>query len=119
MKALFKFFASLRLTVVLLAFSMVLIFFGTLAQVETGIWETQKVYFESFIAIWPYPQAWIAYDQLHWLRIPMPGGYLIGGMLLFNLIAAHITRFKFTAKKSGIFLIHIRNQRIIELACSP
>ncbi|MFT5826578.1 MAG: hypothetical protein ACI8ZW_002092, partial [Yoonia sp.] len=48
MKALFKFFASLRLTVVLLALSMVLIFFGTLAQVETGIWKTQKDYFESF-----------------------------------------------------------------------
>ncbi len=106
MKALFKFFASLRLTVVLLALSMVLIFFGTLAQVETGIWKTQKDYFESFLAIWAYPQAWIAYDQLFWLRIPMPGGYLLGGMLLINLVAAHITRFQFTAKKSGIFLIH-------------
>ena len=107
MKALFKFFASLRLTVVLLAFCMVLIFFGTLAQVETGIWKTQKDYFESFLAIWAYPEAWIAYDKLFWLRIPMPGGYLLGGMLLINLVAAHVTRFKFTAKKSGIFLIHI------------
>ncbi|CAA6679453.1 MULTISPECIES: cytochrome c biogenesis protein ResB [unclassified Lentimonas] len=107
MKALFKFFASLRLTVVLLAFSMVLIFFGTLAQVETGIWKTQKDYFESFIAIWSYPGSWVAQDALHWLRIPMPGGYLLGGMLLINLVAAHITRFKFTAKKSGIFLIHL------------
>jgi hypothetical protein len=106
MKALFKFFASLRLTVVLLAFSMVLIFFGTLAQVETGIWKTQKDYFESFLAIWAYPEAWIAYDKLFWLRIPIPGGYLLGGMLLINLLAAHITRFKFTVKKLGIFLIH-------------
>ncbi len=107
MKALIKFFSSLQLTVVLLAFSMVLIFFGTLAQVETGIWKTQKDYFESFLAIWAYPEAWIAYDKLFWLRIPMPGGYLLGGMLLINLVAAHVTRFKFTAKKSGIFLIHI------------
>ena len=106
MKALFKFFASLRLTVVLLAFSMVLIFFGTLAQVETGIWKTQKDYFESFLAVWAYPEAWIAHDKLFWLRIPMPGGYLLGGMLLVNLIAAHVTRFQFTAKKAGIFLIH-------------
>ena len=72
MKALFQFFASLRLTVVLLALSMVLIFFGTLAQVETGIWKTQKDYFESALAIWAYPEAWIAYDKLYWLRIPMP-----------------------------------------------
>jgi hypothetical protein len=106
MKALFHFFASLRLTVVLLALSMMLIFFGTLAQVETGIWKTQKDYFESFLVVWPYPQAWIAFDQLFWLRIPMPGGYLLGGMLLINLIAAHITRFKFTVRKSGLLLIH-------------
>lgn len=106
MKALIQFFSSLRLTVVLLAFSMMLIFFGTLAQVETGIWETQKIYFESFLAVWAYPEQWIAYEQLFWLRIPMPGGYLLGGMLLINLLAAHITRFKFTFKKSGLFLIH-------------
>ena len=106
MKALFKFFSSLQLTVVLLALSMMLIFFGTLAQVETGIWKTQKDYFESFIAVWSYPGSWVAQDALHWLRIPMPGGYLLGGLLLINLVAAHITRFKFTAQKSGIFLIH-------------
>mgnify|MGYP006085914329 FL=1 len=107
MKALLQFFASLRLTVVLLSLSMVLIFFGTLAQVETGIWKTQKDYFESALAIWAYPEAWIAYDQLYWLRIPMPGGYLLGGMLLINLVAAHVTRFTLSAKKAGIFLIHI------------
>jgi hypothetical protein len=107
MKVLLQFFASLRLTVVLLALSMVLIFFGTLAQVETGIWKTQKDYFESVLAIWAYPEAWIAYDQLYWLRIPMPGGYLLGGMLLINLVAAHVTRFTLNAKKAGIFLIHI------------
>jgi hypothetical protein len=107
MKALLQFFASLRLTVVLLSLSMVLIFFGTLAQVETGIWKTQKDYFESALAVWAYPEAWIAYDKLYWLRIPMPGGYLLGGMLLINLVAAHVTRFTLSAKKAGIFLIHI------------
>lgn len=102
----FKFFASLRLTVVLLALSMVLIFFGTLDQVHYGIWHTQKLYFESFLAIWTYPEQAPFYDQLFWLHLPIPGGYLLGGLLFINLIAAHITRFKFTAKKSGIFLIH-------------
>lgn len=86
---------------------MALIFFGTLAQVETGIWKTQKDYFESLLVVWSYPKSWIAYDQLFWLRIPMPGGYLLGGLLLINLIFAHITRFKFTLKKSGIFLVHL------------
>ena len=102
----FRFFSSLRLTVILLTLSLILIFFGTLAQVETGIWKTQKDYFESFLVVWRYPQTWIAYDQLFWFQLPMPGGYLLGGLLFINLIFAHITRFKFTLKKSGIFLVH-------------
>jgi len=103
---LFQFFASLRLTVVLLAMSLVLIFFGTLDQVEYGIWHTQEKYFESIIAIWAYPEAWAGHEKLYWLRLPMPGGYLLGGFLLVNLLAAHFTRFKMTWKKSGIFLVH-------------
>lgn len=106
MRSLFKFFSSLQLTVVLLSLSMMLIFFGTLDQVQFGIWHTQKLYFESFIAVWAYPPQAPAYEQLYWLRIPMPGGYLLGALLFINLIAAHLTRFKLTFKKSGIFLIH-------------
>jgi len=106
MNSLFRFFASLRLTVVLLSLSMFLIFFGTLAQVETGIWKTQKDYFESFFVAWPYPETWIGHDLLFWFHVPLPGGYLLGGLLLVNLIFAHITRFKFTRKKAGIFLVH-------------
>ena len=52
------FFTSLRLTVVLLSFSMALVFFGTLDQVNIGINKAQKVYFESFGAVWKYPEEW-------------------------------------------------------------
>lgn len=106
MKFVIQFFASLRLTVVLLSLSMVLIFFGTLDQVEYGIWHTQKLYFRSFLAVWGYPMAWPAHDKLFWLHIPMPGGYLLGGLLLINLVAAHVTRFQLSVKKSGIVLVH-------------
>jgi hypothetical protein len=106
MGTIFNFFSSLKLTVWLLAFSMALIFFGTLDQVHYGIWHTQKLYFESFLVVWQYPVQAPAYDVLGWIRIPMPGGYLLGGLLLVNLLAAHITRFKFSWKKSGIFLVH-------------
>ncbi len=107
MHPILKFFSSLRLTVVLLSLSLVLIFFGTLDQVEFGIWETQKRYFESFLVVWSYPLSAPAGDALQWIKLPMPGGYLIGGMLLINLLAAHATRFKLTWKKSGLFCIHI------------
>ena len=106
MKSLFQFFSSLKLTVVLLSFSMLLIFFGTLDQVHYGIWHTQKLYFESFFVVWAYPEQFPASDQFSWLHVPMLGGYSLGGLLFINLIAAHITRFKMTWNKSGIFLVH-------------
>jgi hypothetical protein len=92
-----NFFVSLKLTVVLLALGMVLIFAATLAQVNLGIWAVQKEFFHSFIAVW----------HVGVLYVPLPGGYLVGGLLLINLIAAHVYRFKLSAKKAGIFLTHL------------
>ena len=106
MKSLFQFFSSLKLTVVLLSFSLILIFFGTLDQVQYGIWHTQELYFESFLVVWIFPEHAPLGQYLHWIRIPMPGGYLLGGLLLINLLAAHLTRFKLSWAKCGIFLIH-------------
>ena len=106
MKSLFQFFSSLKLTVVLLSFSLILTFFGTLDQVQYGIWHTQELYFESFLVVWTFPEHAPLGQHLHWIRIPMPGGYLLGGMLLINLLAAHFTRFKLSWAKCGIFLIH-------------
>ena len=106
MKSLFQFFSSLKLTVVLLSFSLILTFFGTLDQVQYGIWHTQELYFESFLVVWTFPEHAPLGQHLHWIRIPMPGGYLLGGMLLINLLAAHFNRFKLSWAKCGIFLIH-------------
>ncbi|MFM7213439.1 MAG: ResB protein required for cytochrome C biosynthesis, partial [Verrucomicrobiota bacterium] len=97
-----KVLSSLRLTVVLLAFSIAVVFFGTLAQTEDGLYLAQAKYFRSYWAVWsPHAPDW------RWLKIPLPGGYLLGFLLLANLLAAHLTRFQFTWKKSGIFLTHI------------
>ncbi|HEV2454063.1 MAG TPA: cytochrome c biogenesis protein ResB [Verrucomicrobiae bacterium] len=98
-RALIKFFTSLRLTVVLLAFAIVLVFIGTLAQVDEGLYNAQSRYFRKWIVLGL---------DLFGRRIPMilPGGYLIGTMLLLNLVAAHIYRFQLSAKKIGIQLAH-------------
>src|SRR5207302_7123233 len=42
----------------------------------------------------------------HRIPIGLPGGYLIGTLLLINLVAAHIKRFQLTTKKIGIQLTH-------------
>ena len=51
-------FTSLRLTVTLLSFSLALVFFGTLDQVNIGINKAQQDYFESFFVTWKYPEEW-------------------------------------------------------------
>ena len=104
---LLKIISSLKLTVWLLVFSLVLVFFGTLDQVHFGIRATQQKYFESLIALWQYPLQWPLGESLHWLHFPIPGGYLIGPLLVVNLIAAHTTRFVFKWNKAGIFIIHL------------
>jgi hypothetical protein len=41
------------------------------------------------------------------LQVPVyPGGYLIGGLLLLNLLSAHAYRFKAGWRKSGIWMTH-------------
>jgi hypothetical protein len=94
-----SFFTSLRLTVVCLALALVLVFVGTLAQVQIGLYAAQSEYFRSFFVYWtPKGTQW---------RIPfLPGGWLIGLVLLVNLLAAHIKRFQLSRKKIGIILIH-------------
>jgi hypothetical protein len=91
------FIVSLKLTLVLLAFSMVLIFAATLDQVNLGIWTVQEKYFRSFVI----------YIQVGPFTVPaFPGGYAVGGLLLANLIAAHVYRFAFTWRKAGIQIVH-------------
>ncbi len=96
---LINFFTSLRLTVVCLALALVLVFWGTLAQVDLGLYKAQNEFVRSFLVYWgPKGASW---------RIPVfPGGYLIGGVLLLNLIASQCRRFTFTLSKAGLWMVH-------------
>ena len=51
-KNIFKFLTSLRLTVVCLAVGILLVFFGTLAQVNEGTYNAQHRWFRSFFIYW-------------------------------------------------------------------
>ncbi len=95
--SLVKFFVSLRLTVVLLALSIVLVFVATLAETRLGVWGVHQGYFHTFIV-------WEAFKGV---AVPVfPGGYVIGGLLFLNLVSAHLYRFKLTWRKLGIHLTH-------------
>lgn len=96
-----KFLTSLRLTVTLLALGIAVVFFGTLAQTSDGLYVAQERYFKSWFSTWS------PHSGPSWLIVPLPGGYLLGTMLLVNLVAAHIKRFQWTKAKAGIQLTHI------------
>ncbi len=97
---LYGFFSSLKLTVVLLALGLVLVFWGTLAQVNLGLYKAQNDFFRSFFIYWSPPgSGW---------RIPIfPGGYFLGWLLLINLLAAHFRHYQPGKKKYGIAMVHL------------
>src|SRR5262245_46119364 len=111
-----KALASLQLTVVLFSLGILLIFFGTLAQIDFGIWTVVDKYFWSWVV-------WVPFDLFHkfgtvfWKEqftageswsgsFPFPAGKLIGLAMVINLLAAHALRFRISWKRSGILLIH-------------
>ena len=95
--------ASLRLTVVLFALAIFLVFAGTLAQVDKDMWDVLHDYFRAWFA-------WIDFQVLlpksffsgEAPQVPggfwFPGGWLIGGAMGVNLLMAHALRFKIQAR---------------------
>jgi hypothetical protein len=108
------FLASLRLTVVLFALSLLLILFGTLAMMDQGLWGVMRGYFRSGWTWIPW-QVFVRFGQT-FLDVPQsvhvsgsfpyPGGWLLGTLLLVNLLAAHTVRFKLSWKRSGVLILH-------------
>lgn len=110
-----KALASLQLTVGLFALGILLIFFGTLAQLDFGIWTVVDKYFWSWVVEVPF-DLFAKFLSVFWKEqfeharwkgtFPFPAGKLLGGLMLINLLAAHAIRFRLTWKRTGVFLIH-------------
>lgn len=97
---LYNLFSSVKLAVVLLALGLVLVFWGTIAQVKLGLYLAQDEFFRSLFIYWK--------PEGSGLKIPIfPGGYLVGGLLLINLFTAHLRYYKSGLKRLGIVMIHL------------
>jgi hypothetical protein len=92
--------SSLKLTIACLALLMVLVVACTLAQVDLGTHLAVERYIRAFMVWWtPEGSA---------VRIPVfPGGGLLGGLLLLNLILAQFRRLELSWRKGGLWIIHI------------
>ncbi|MBI4368723.1 MAG: cytochrome c biogenesis protein ResB [Elusimicrobia bacterium] len=98
--AILRVLTSLELTIACLATMIVLVFLCTLAQVHLGIFEAVKLYIRSFFVYWPVFGSTI--------KIPiMPGGALVGLVLLVNLVCAQWARLELSWRKVGLWLVHL------------
>lgn len=93
---------SLKITVTMFAFAILILFVGTLAQDEQTLVDVKKIYFNSWIAMVPHhvfaPITIFGPHSGGEIIIPIPGGATIGLVLLVNLIAAKLTRFSMQAR---------------------
>jgi ABC-type transport system involved in cytochrome c biogenesis permease subunit len=107
--------ASLRLTVVLFALALGLVFLGTLAQTTASIQTVVNTYFRAWGIVWVPWQLFIHLGQVFFglsseTRVsgsfPYPTGFTLGGLLLVNLLAAHLVRFRWGWRQWGIWVLH-------------
>ncbi len=107
-----RLFSSLKLTVTCLLMGCVLVFWGTLAQVHLGLYKAQNEFFRSVFVYWP--------PDGSGFHIPIfPGGYLLGTVLLINLLCAHLRYYQPGKRKIGIVLIHSASCCCCSGRCSP
>ncbi|MDE0767986.1 MAG: cytochrome c biogenesis protein ResB [Opitutaceae bacterium] len=99
MKPFIKFFSSLELVIACMVLGLVLVFVGTIDQVNLGIHGATERYFYSFFVMWKIPNSEISIPYL-------PGGYTVGITLLVNLITGLFVRFRYSWKKTGVLMIH-------------
>ena len=110
--------ASLRVTAVLFILALVLVFFGTLAQKRDSLNTVLADYFYCYLAwldlnlISDFTQVFFRFRFLGTdqdpvqVRIPFPGGFTLGWIMVVNLTAAHLVRFKLSWKRLGLWILH-------------
>jgi ABC-type transport system involved in cytochrome c biogenesis permease subunit len=100
--------ASLKLTCVLFILAMFIVFVGSLAQARRDVWQVMAEYFRTYIAwiqvrdLFPPSMFGDQGDKIAeslgmFGKIPFPGGWTIGWIMLANLTAAHALKFRVRA----------------------
>jgi ABC-type transport system involved in cytochrome c biogenesis permease subunit len=93
--------ASLRLTVVLLSVSVFVIFIITLQQATHDMWEIKSQHYSSLLVTVPFEE--VVVERWFPDAPPVPGAFVIPSgltlivLMLMNLTAAHLLRFRLQA----------------------
>jgi ResB-like family protein len=113
LKRLFALLSSFGFAAILLVFLTLLTWLGTLEQVEHGLFETQRKYFESVFLVHRFAVTlpWYSDGSFEWTRLslplPLPGVYLLLSLLLLNLICGGILRMRKDKARLGILVAHL------------
>ena len=92
----FRFFGSIRFSVILLSFAVLLVFVGTLAQKHVTIVDAVDYYFHALFVGIPYSVFTLtkATGALGEIQFMLPGGFLLAGLLLVNLVIAQVQAYR-------------------------
>ena len=93
-----KLLSSFKLAIFLLLSIMILVIIGTIFQSQSVSIDVQERFFRSFFVIQDFGS----------FKIPIfPGGYLLGSLLIFNLLSSLVMNVRLLWSKLGIYLIHL------------
>lgn len=102
MKPVVDFLSSYALACVLLAVMFVLTIFGTLYQVDNGLYEAKQVFFNSWF-LWTG-----GYSELEAVGVPyFPGGLTAMALLALNMFLGGFVRMRITQRNFGVVIIHL------------
>ena len=97
LKVLYKFFTSFKLATVVFVLMTIVTLFGTLAQVEMGLFAAKEKYFHS---------VWII-DEIGNFPVFLPGGGLLMAFLFINMSLGAVVKVKKRWKGAGTLISHI------------
>ena len=92
----YNFFSGYLLAIILLSFLLLLTYFGTMAQVEMGLYEASEKYFESLFLV----------QKIGPVPIILPGVYLVSALLFLNLFLGGLVRAKKNWRRPGMVVAH-------------
>jgi len=92
--------SSLKLAIFCFVLLMILVVACTLAQVQLGTFLAVEKYIRSFLVWWTPEGAPFSLPVF-------PGGGLVGGVLLINLVMAQFLRLERSWRKAGLWIVHL------------
>ena len=89
--------ASYRLAALVFVLLLILVYLGTLDQIENGLWAAQQKYFNSL---------YVVHTFFGIVPMVLPGGYFLLIVLTVNLISGGILRMRKGWSQAGVLVMH-------------